>query len=90
MSNPNFDQEQLIERWANWINRRGLATVALPLLEVGRSLGFLGAQVLLMAQPILGLVLDSSRVTSYAALLEDPDALDRLLEQIEQEATSGD
>ena len=64
--------------------------MALPLLEVGRSLGFLGAQLLLMAQPVLGLVLDSSRVTGYAALLEDPDALGRLMEQIEQEATSSD
>ncbi len=90
MSNPKLDQQKLIDRWARWVNHKGLTAVALPLLEVGRSLGFLGAQALLMAQPILGLMLDGNRVSSYVALLEDPKALGQLIEQIEQEAASRD
>lgn len=90
MSNSQVEQEQIIQRWARWINRVGLATVAIPLIEIGRAWGFLGAQTLIIAQPILGLVLDGRTIGNYAALLENPNAMNLFIERVEQEAASSD
>ena len=84
MSKSETGQEQWLDHWAERINRSGLAIVALPLLEIGLGLGFLAGQALLLAQPVLGILLDEANVTRYVALLEDPVALESLIERIER------
>ena len=68
----------LIERVARRIERRGLVAPAVLFLETLRPLSFLGGQMLYLAQPILG-----QSAAEYAALLEDPGGVDRLLARLE-------
>jgi hypothetical protein len=88
MSKPELDQEQWLGRWAERIHRSGLAVVALPLLEVGRGLGFLVGQALLLAQPVLAGLVDEASIDQYVTLLENPDAMERLIERIERKTES--
>ena len=90
MSKAETDQGPWLDHWAERIHRSGLAIVALPFLEIGRGLGFLIGQALLLAQPALGILVDEASVTRYVALLEDPVALESLIERIEQKAKSDD
>ncbi|MBI2845869.1 MAG: hypothetical protein HYX86_04920 [Chloroflexi bacterium] len=59
---------------AQRIKELGLAEPALLFLEGHRPLSFLGSQVLIFASPFLGEV-----AHKYAALLEDPSALQSLI-----------
>ncbi|MGD2104742.1 MAG: hypothetical protein PVJ55_06485 [Anaerolineae bacterium] len=42
-----------VDHWAEWIESRGLSSVALPLLDVGDTFAFLVAQALLVAEPFV-------------------------------------
>ena len=83
-------QEQWLDHWAERIHRSGLALVALPLLEIGRGMGFLASQVLLLIQPVLGGLVDVASIDRYVTLLEDPLAIEELIERIERKAGSND
>ena len=85
---PETDREQWLDHWAERIHCSGLAPVALTALEIGRGLGFLASQALLLVQPVLGDLVDGATVTRYAALLEDPVSLEGLIERIERKAKS--
>lgn len=74
-----------IERVAQRIHRSGLGQPVCVGLEAGRPLAFVGGQLLWMAQPIFGLVGKDEMIRMIALLLEDPDALDKLLEHLNQE-----
>jgi hypothetical protein len=52
------------------------------LLAAAEPLGPLGAQLLWVAQPTLGLFMSRDRITSVARLLEQPDGLTWLREQL--------
>lgn len=82
--------EVLIDRLADWIIRRGLATPAAFLLEVNKPFSFLGSQALWMLQPLLGPAMGYDRVATCARLLEDRDSVERLLERLESHRTGGD
>lgn len=79
-------QEQSLDRWAERIHRSGLGVVALPLLEIGRGLGFLASQALLLSRPVLAVLVDEAQIDQYVAILEDPAALDELIERVERKA----
>jgi hypothetical protein len=74
-----------IETWARSIQARGLAPLAVPVLELARAFGFLVNQTLLMAAPLLAGTADSDVVRQAADLLGDPEHIDRLLARIEEE-----
>ncbi len=86
MSELETDQEQWLDHWVERIHHSGLAVIALPLLEIGRGLGFLASQAILLAQPALGSLVDEANVARWIALLEDPAALKALIERIERKA----
>ncbi len=86
MSKLETGQEQWLDHWAERIHNSGLAVVALPLLEIGRGLGFLVSQAMLLAQPALGSLVDEASVARWIALLEDPATLEKLIKRIEREA----
>ena len=73
------DHLELIERLAHRIERWGLVTPALLLLEVSRPLSFFGSQILYLTQPLLG-----PAVARYARLLEDPSSVEQLLARLER------
>jgi hypothetical protein len=86
MSKREAVQEQWLDHWAERIHHSGLSVVALPLLEVGRGLGFLVSQALLLGQPLLSGLFDKESISRYVELLEDPATLDDLIERIERKA----
>jgi hypothetical protein len=87
MSKPEIVQEQWLDQWAERIDGSGLAIVALPLLEIGRGLGFVASQILLLIQPLLVTGVDKKSIDRYIKLLEDPAAIESLIERIERKAT---
>lgn len=86
MSKSETAQEQWLDQWADRIHHSGLSVVALPLLEIGRGFGFLAGQALLLGKPVLAGLIDQDRIDRYVTVLEDPAALERLIEHIEQKA----
>ncbi len=86
MSELETGQEQWLDHWAERIHHSGLAVIALPLLEIGRGFGFLVSQAVLLAQPVLRSLVDEASVARWIALLEDPAALEKLIERIERKA----
>ena len=83
-------REQWLDHWAERIHRSGWALIVLPLLQVGRGLGFLVSQVLLLVQPGLGGLIDVADIDRYVAFLEDPLAIEELIERVEQKAECDD
>jgi len=81
-------EDQWLDQWAGRIHRSGLAVVALPLLEIGRGLGFLFSQALLLIQPVLAGVVDVHDINRYVAFLDDPAAIEQLIERIERKTES--
>ena len=69
-------------RLARRIVAARLALPAIIGLEVLKPLSFLGSQLLLVAEPLLG-----RRTRSYARALEDPQAIDELLAELEAATT---
>jgi hypothetical protein len=90
MSKEVSGQEQWLDRWAERIHQSGYSAVALPMLEIGRALGFLVSNALLFTQPVLTGLVGETSVSRYVALFEDPAALERLIECIEQKARNDD
>jgi hypothetical protein len=90
MSKPEIAQEQWLDQWAERIHRSGWSVVALPFLEVSRGLGVLVSQILLLAQPLLMGVVDQTSINRYVALLEDPVAIESLIERVERKAKGND
>ena len=86
MSELETGQEQWLDHWAERIHHSGWAVIALPCLEIGRGLGFLMSQTMLLAQPALGSLVDKASVARWIALLQDPAALETLIERIERKA----
>ncbi len=86
MSEPETGQERWLEQWADRIHGSGLSVIAVPLLEIGRGLGFLASQALLLTQPIVTGLVDEASFNRCVRLLEDPAALERLIERIERKA----
>jgi len=82
-----------IDRLTAWIQERGLAAPAFLLLETSKPLLPIGAQMLLLLQPLLGAlgpVLgwlgEDEALREVAAWLEDPAAVERVLARLEERA----
>lgn len=71
-------REQMIGRLAGWITARGLESPAILFFEWSKPLALVGSHALLLLQPLLGGALDE-----WAELLEDPAAIDQILDRLE-------
>ena len=80
-------EEELIDRLADWITRQRLVTPAVFLLEVNKPFSFLGSQMLRVIQPLLGPALGYEQIGAYARLLEDRTNVERLLANLESRQT---
>ena len=87
----NEQQEQMIERLVEWIEARELRAPAILLLEANKPLAAIGGQALLFVQPLLGLAgralgwpAGTEPAAEWAALLEHPAGIDRILERLER------
>ena len=77
---------QLIDRLAERLARRGLATPAILLLDLFKPFSFIASQALLLCQPLLGWMNIEQQVTDYAGLLADRSNVDYLVAQLERGA----
>jgi hypothetical protein len=68
----------MIGRLAGWIAARGLESPAILFFETCKPLAPLGSQALLVLQPLLG-----GALNEWADLLEDPAAIDQILDRLE-------
>ena len=79
------EQEAWIETWAKRIDMLGLSLIALPLLQVARTFGFLGSQALLFVQPLASGFVDDRTLERAIALLDNPELLEQLQSCLEGE-----
>jgi hypothetical protein len=77
------EQPLWVEGWGRRIDALGLSAVALVLIEAARPFGLLGSQMLLLAGPLLGGLVDDTAVARASALLDSPDLLNRLVACLE-------
>ncbi len=75
--------EQLIAQIAATVDRWGMKTPAILLLEAHRPFSFILSQVLLAAEPLLGLMLSPDRSRRFAMFLENGDNVELLLRRLE-------
>ena len=85
-------REERIDRLVRWIRRRGLSAPAILALEASKPLAILGAQALLFCQPMLGALGpafggfdERQAVDQIAGLLEEPEAVERILARLERD-----
>jgi hypothetical protein len=71
----------LVERLRAW----GLNGLAAAVLEQAGPLAFLGAQALYVSAPALRLVAPGDTIMAMARLLEDPEAVRGLAQQLSEE-----
>ncbi len=76
-------RQQLIDRLARRIVDLGLAAPAILFIEMNKPLAFLGAQLLLVAQPFLSIGLKDADLRDFAAILEERGGVEELIERLE-------
>jgi hypothetical protein len=70
--------------WIEGVRARGLGNALSVALDVLEPLGPLGAQLLWVAGPALGLFVSRDALGSLANALEEPGGIERLREQLEE------
>jgi hypothetical protein len=71
------------KRIARWIDERGLQDIVAFLVDMIRPFGVFAAQTAYLIEPLIGTQNDWIR--DLAALLEDPDQLDAMMDQLDKE-----
>jgi hypothetical protein len=87
MTSRVVEDEAFVTHVADLICQHGFGHFVLVGLEVGRPLAFIAGQLLWVLQPALGLVLARDDVSKMAHLMEDPIALEHLINLL---GTDGD
>jgi len=75
-------QAEVIEKLASAIIARRLEAPAVLFLELNRPLGFIFSQAAFFARPFLAFFMPAGDVEAAAELLDDPTAIDRLVDRI--------
>jgi len=73
---------QLIDKLARAIVARRLDAPATLFLELNRPIGFLFSQGALFARPFLAAFLPAADIEAAAEVLDDPQALDQLINRV--------
>jgi hypothetical protein len=74
----------VIEKLARGIVARRLEAPAVLFLELNRPLGFIFSQAAFFARPFLSVFLPPEEVTAAAEALDDPGALEALMDRINE------
>lgn len=85
MSRNLSENDDQVRHFGSQITRAGLGPIALFLLEPGRPLALLAAQLIWLAQPVLSLAWQPQKVAQWARFLEQPGSIEALIEHIEAE-----
>jgi len=76
-------RDELINKVAEQVVKRGLETPATFFVEMNRPLSFIGGQGLIFLAPILGVIFNQQTIEEFGRLMEDRKNIDRLLDRIE-------
>jgi hypothetical protein len=79
------DKEERTKLVAERIRSLGLGAPAAVLLDAGRPLALVAAQLMWLGQPLLGLMFPSHEVAAAARVLEDPESVNALIELLDRE-----
>lgn len=77
-------------KWRERLHRAKLDRIAGAFLEAAEPLSMLGAQVLYVAQPVLGLMVQRQVIKDWANLLETPGGLAWFRDQLMETETHPD
>ena len=77
-------RDLLIEKLAQKVSRWGLTAPAILFLEANKPFSFIGSQILLFFQPLLGFMFGDEVIGGYAQLFEDQANVEQLLQLLEQ------
>ena len=80
----NHEEAALLEKVADLVVQRDMATPALLFLESSGPLTFLGSQVVHGMRPFLELIGDATAMERLATLLERRDSIDQLIALIQE------
>ena len=83
-----IEDAALLERMADAVVKRGMATPATVFLESVGPMNFLGSQALHFLTPILEFTFNAKEVEQVAHLLERRDTISRLIALIEAKSAS--
>jgi hypothetical protein len=83
MTSRVVEDETYISHVADKLERHGLSQLALIGLEVGRPFSFFVGQFMWVLQPALSLTTIGDELGKMAQLMEDPIALNRLIDLLE-------
>jgi hypothetical protein len=85
MTSREVVDQVFIRRVAQLLRQNGMGQPALVGLEAGRPLAFVGGQLIWLIQPMLNLILPAEDVGKLACLLEEPEAIDKLIGLLDEE-----
>ena len=80
-------QHQLIEELAGHLKRWGMVAPGVAFLEANKPFSFLGSQLLLFVQPLLGVFVSPTVTSEYVTLLENRDNVEGLIRKLETDAS---
>lgn len=76
-------QREVLQRLADIVSKRGLATPAIFTLEAGKPLSFIGSQAMLFFEPFIDAFGKSGDYRLAAEGLEDRENIEWLIQQLE-------
>lgn len=76
-------RDELIERVAAQLCAWNVREPAIVFLAMHAPLAFLGSQILLAAQPFLGVFTGDKFAQDFAILVQDPETVERLVARLE-------
>lgn len=79
------DYERLCRKIAKTIVERDLTVPAIMLIESIKPLSFLGSQMLVFANPVVSLIVQSGDYYRFIRMIEDRDNIEKLTVAIEEE-----
>jgi hypothetical protein len=80
---PNDAQRQLVDRLCREVIRRRMTTPAHMMLEMGRPLNYMSAQMLHFFQPFMTVLTDQAAYDQLASFLEQRGSIDYISGRLE-------
>ena len=78
------ESDAFVQAVAATIGQHGWGSTVAALLENGQPVAFLSSQALWVAEPALSLLFDQETIRRLALLLEDPTAVEMLVQHLTQ------
>lgn len=76
------EEEEYLSRLAEKIRKRSLADPVMIFLESTKPIHHLGSQAVVFCEPLVSLIVRQEEVKKFAGLMENPTAVDRLIEML--------